>query len=208
MLHWMCAFAALAILIAAYRPVSFLDWALENALAFVCAVTLALAYRRVPLSDASYLMLAIFLGLHEFGAHYKYSDVPVGEWMKSWVGTSRNDFDRVVHFAYGLLCSYPLQELAMRTGIRNAWRSVIPIASILAFSALYEMLEAAMAGLVPPALSNDFSGLQGDIWDAQKDMFMAGLGAVVAVTTVAWLRYRRVAYPVVDRSLVLAARAE
>ena len=203
----MCALAAFVILAAADRPLSFLDWALENVLAFTCAAALAVTYRRLPLSDASYLMLALFLGLHEWGAHYKYSDVPLGEWMKPWVGTSRNDFDRIVHFSYGLLCSYPLQEVAMRTGIRNEWRSIIPVAAILAFSALYEMMEALVATVVPPTLSNDFSGLQGDIWDAQKDMGLAGFGALLTITTVFWLR-RRAEHAVFDRSLAMAARAK
>ena len=53
--------------------------------------------------------------MHEWGAHYKYSDVPLGEWMKPWLHTQRNNYDRVIHFSYGLLCAYPMQEFFMRT---------------------------------------------------------------------------------------------
>jgi putative membrane protein len=71
-------------------------------------------YRKLPLSDLSYAMIFVFLALHEWGAHYKYYDVPLGEWMKPWLHTDRNMYDRVVHFSYGLFMSYPLQELLMR----------------------------------------------------------------------------------------------
>ena len=203
----MCALVAFAILAAAYRPLSFLDWLLENALVMLFLATLTLTYRRFALSDTSYVLLALFLCLHEWGAHYKYSDVPLGEWMKPWLHTTRNSFDRIVHFSYGLLCSYPLQELVMRTGVRNAWRSILPVGLILAFSAIYEILEGLMAVLVSPELSNDFSGLQGDVWDAQKDMSMAGLGSLVAVATIAWLRHRR-SVTVTHHSMAMAAQAK
>ena len=95
----------------------------------------------------------------------------------------------------------------MRTGVRNAWRSILPVGLILAFSAIYEILEGLMAVLVSPELSNDFSGLQGDVWDAQKDMSMAGLGSLVAVATIAWLRHRR-SVTVTHHSMAMAAQAK
>ena len=86
----------LAFVLAAYRPDTVFDWALENAL--VCCFILALiwSYRKLPLSDLSYLCILVYLVLHEWGAHYKYSDVPLGEWMKVWLHTHRNHYDRIV----------------------------------------------------------------------------------------------------------------
>lgn len=191
-LHWVCAGVALAILVSAYRPEEVDDWAMENSLVIVFVAVLAATYKRLPLSDTSYLCIFVFLALHEWGAHYKYSDVPLGEWMKPWFGTMRNHYDRAAHFSYGLLCGYPLQELVMRTGIRNRWRYVVPVALTLSFSALYEMLEAFMASILTPERGEEFVGMQGDMWDSQKDMFLAMAGAALAMVAVAAIRYRRV----------------
>jgi len=181
-LHWMCALGALAIGLSAYHPERVFDFFLENATASAFMITLALTYRRLPLSHLSYALLLGYLCLHEWGAHFKYSDVPLGEWMKPWLHTQRNNYDRVVHFAFGFLLCYPFQEMFTRAvGVRGRWRYILPLETILALSAIYEMLEAFMASILSPERAEEFVGMQGDIWDSQKDMFDAGLGAVVGL---------------------------
>jgi putative membrane protein len=185
---------ALAFLAAAYRPDTVFDWALENAL--VCCFLLALiwSYRKLPLSDLSYLCILAYLCIHEWGAHYKYSDVPLGEWMKPWLHTQRNHYDRVAHFAYGLLCSYPMQEAFIRSArVGGAWRYYLPIEATMACSAVYEIMEAGMASILSPQRGEEFVGMQGDIWDSQEDMLMAGLGSVVAMIIIYQFRKRRAA---------------
>lgn len=188
-LHWMCVLGALAIAVSAYRPERVFDFFLENATASVFMIALAITYRRLPLSDLSYALLLAYLCLHEWGAHYKYSDVPLGEWMKPWLGTQRNNYDRVVHFAFGFLLCYPFQEMFTRAvGVRGRWRYVLPVETILALSAIYEMLEAFMASILSPERGEEFVGMQGDMWDSQKDMFDAGLGSIVGMVVIAVLR--------------------
>ena len=114
-LHWICAATVLAFLVAAFRPDTVFDWALENTLVFILIPLLIWSYRKLPLSDLSYLLILLYLCVHEWGAHYKYSDVPLGEWMKGWLHTQRNHYDRVAHFSFGLLLSYPFQEVFMRS---------------------------------------------------------------------------------------------
>jgi putative membrane protein len=193
-LHWLCAGMALAIAISAYRPESVYDWFLENTLVFTLLVTLAATYRRLTLSNLSYLLLLVYLSVHEWGAHYKYSDVPLGEWMKPWLATQRNDYDRVIHFCYGLLCGYPMQEFFMRKlNVTSRWKYYLPVESILALSAVYELLEAMMANILTPERGEEFVGMQGDIWDSQKDMLMATLGAISLMVILAVVRHRRAA---------------
>jgi putative membrane protein len=183
---------ALVFAAAAYRPDTVFDWALENALVFCFIVALIGTYRKLPLSDLSYLLIFIYLAMHEWGAHYKYSDVPLGEWMKGWLHTQRNHYDRVAHFAYGLLCSYPMQEAFIRAArVGGAWRYYLPIEATLACSAVYEMMEAGMASVLSPQRGEEFVGMQGDIWDSQEDMLMAGLGSVLAMVCVYQFRKRR-----------------
>ena len=199
---------ALVLALAAYRPDTVFDWALENAVVFFFLLALVCTYKKLPLSDLSYFCIFVYLALHEWGAHYKYSDVPLGEWMKVWLHTQRNHYDRVAHFSYGLLCSYPLQEVFIRAvKAPGMWRYYLPIESILACSAVYEMMEAGMAAVLSPQRGEEFVGMQGDIWDSQEDMLMAGLGSVVAMLCVYRLRKRRAAKSAL-REMALAGHAK
>jgi len=180
---------AAVIVVTGYRPERVFDWWLENAAALTFLGVLTFTYRRLPLSDLSYLLIFVYLAMHEWGAEYKYSDVPLGEWMKPWLHTTRNHYDRVMHFSYGLLLSYPMQEWFMRVvGVRSRWRYLLPVEMTLSFSACYEMLEAFAASVLTPERGEEFVGMQGDMWDSQKDMFMAGLGAVTAMIVIAMVR--------------------
>jgi putative membrane protein len=191
-LHWICVAAGLAFLLAAFHPDTVFDWALENTLVFILVPILIYTYRKLPFSDLSYLLILAYLCIHEWGAHYKYSDVPLGEWMKVWLHTQRNHYDRVAHFSFGLLLSYPFQEVFMRMAkVGGMWRYYLPIEATLSFSAIYEMLEAGSASILSPQRLEEFVGMQGDPWDSQEDMLMAGLGSIVAMICVYQFRKRR-----------------
>src|SRR5579862_4109803 len=191
-LQRLCVAMLLVILISSYRPDKVFDWWLENVTALAFLAMLVLTYRRLPLSDLSYLLIFFYMFGHEWGAHYKYSDVPLGEWIKPLLHTQRNHYDRIMHFLYGFLLSYPMQEFFMRkVGVRNRWRYLLPVEMILSFSAIYEMLEALAASVLSPERGEEFVGMQGDMWDSQEDMFMAGLGAVAAMILIATIRHYR-----------------
>ena len=204
----LCVVMASAIAISAFRPESVYDWFLENALVFGFLAALAVTYRRLALSDLTYTLLLLFLCFHEWGAHYKYSDVPLGEWMKPWLATKRNDYDRVIHFSYGLLCAYPMQEVFKRSAkVPGRWQYYLPIECTLALSAFYELLEALMANILTPERGEEFVGMQGDIWDSQKDMSVALMGSIVSVGIILALRYRRAARVAAAEVVELAYRA-
>ena len=181
----------------AIHPDKVFDFFLENGAVLILLCALVPTYRKLPLSDLSYVLIFVYLSLHEWGAHYKYYDVPLGEWMKTLLHTNRNMYDRVVHFSFGLLMSYPLQEVLMRkVGVRNGWRYVLPVEAILSFSAIYEMMEAGAAMVLSPERGEEFVGMQGDMWDSQKDMFVAGMGSVIAMVLIGvvrqWIKSRAV----------------
>jgi putative membrane protein len=188
-LHWICIGSFIALALNAYHPEKVFDFALENAAISAGLLLAILTYRRLPLSDLSYTLLFVFFCLHEYGAHYKYSDVPLGEWLKPWLHTKRNHFDRITHFSFGLMFSYPMQEIAIRAlRVTGRWRYYLPVECTLALSAIYEMLEAGMAMILSPERGEEFVGMQGDMWDSQEDMFMAGLGSVVAMVVIYQIR--------------------
>ena len=190
--HWICAGIVAILAITAYHPDKDFDWFLENAAVTVTLIGIFLSYRRMPFSDLSLLLMFVYLCIHEYGAHYKYSDVPVGEWIKPLLHTTRNHYDRMSHFTFGLFLAYPIREIAMRkVRVTGKWLYLIPVESILAISAIYEMFEALMASILSPERGEEFVGMQGDMWDSQKDMFDAGVGALVALLIIATFVNRR-----------------
>ena len=118
--------------------------------------------------------------LHILGSHYTYSEVPLGYFLQDLFGASRNMYDRLVHFSFGLLLGYPLREVFVRiTKAKGFWGYWFPFEITLAFSCIYELIEWWAAISVDPSAGLAFVGSQGDIWDAQKDMLMAGIGAII-----------------------------
>jgi len=194
-LQGILAVYALVWILTAWKPLYPHDWMMENLLVFVTVPALALTYRRFPLSDLSYLLIALLLALHSIGAHYTYSNVPFGFYLKEALHLSRNPFDRLVHFSFGLLMAYPVREIFLRVAkTRGFWNYYLPLDVVLAFSAVFELFEMAAALITSPELGDAYLGTQGDVFDAQKDMLMAGLGAVIAMT-LTWLLRRRLFLP-------------
>ncbi len=166
----------------AVRPLYRQDWLLENLLVIPFFILLVTTYRRFAFSNLSYLLITLFMSLHAVGAHYTYAEVPFGFWLQKVFSFSRNHFDRIVHFAFGLLMAYPARELFFRIAhSRGFWAYYLPIAMVLAFSGMFEVIEMIAALIVSPELGDAYLGTQGDIWDAQKDMLAATAGAVIAM---------------------------
>jgi putative membrane protein len=172
------------------------DWALENALVIVFAIVVAASYRHLLLSRVSYTLIFLFLCLHEVGAHYTYAEVPYDAWCTSLTGTSfnelvgweRNNFDRVVHFAYGLLLAYPMREVFLRVAaVRGFWGYFFPLLFTMSTSMVFELFEWGAAEVFGGDLGMAYLGTQGDIWDGHKDMALASLGALVAMLFTALL---------------------
>jgi putative membrane protein len=180
----------------AIEPLYRHDWALENVLVLVSAVGLGLTYKRFTFSRVSYTLIFLFLCLHQVGAHYTYAEVPYDQWFETLTGRSfnelvgweRNNFDRIVHFLYGLLLAYPIREIYLRiAGVSGFWGYFLPFNLTMSTSLIYELLEWGTAEVVGGDLGMAYLGIQGDVWDAHKDMLLAGAGALAAMTVTALL---------------------
>jgi putative membrane protein len=146
--------------------------------------------RRWPMSTASVGCIVAFFVLHTIGGRYTYTNTPYDDWAAALFGVTisdlfgfeRNHYDRLVHFSYGLLIVRPTLELLERH-VRVPPRLAIYIAieSVIAVSALYELLEWLLALVMAGPLADDYNGQQGDTWDAHKDMALAAAGALVAL---------------------------
>lgn len=168
----------------AVAPFNRSDWLLENVPVFAGIAFTIATYRAFALSNLSFLLIAVFLGLHAVGAHYTYEHVPFGEWIKPLLGAQRNQYDRLAHFAFGLLLTFPIVE-AIRNSTRSTWTAAFSLSAfvVLAVSGLYEMIEALFASIISPALGKAYLGTQGDVWDAQKDMAVALVGTLATLVT-------------------------
>ncbi|HEY4646776.1 MAG TPA: DUF2238 domain-containing protein [Steroidobacteraceae bacterium] len=166
------------------------DWLLENMLVFIAVPLLIFGIRRLRLSNLSYTLLFLFFVLHEIGAHFTYSLVPYDAWfeglsgrpLNGLLGWERNHYDRVIHFAYGLLILPAVVELiAYVASPRGIWRFILPVTFIFSHSVIYEMVEWGAAWRFGGDLGTAYLGTQGDEWDSQKDMALAALGAVIGM---------------------------
>jgi putative membrane protein len=162
------------------------DWLLENLLVFAAVGLLVGTFRRFQFSNVSYGLFALFLALHAYGAHYTYAETPFGFWLAETLDLPRNHYDRIVHFAFGLLLIYPLRELMQRVlKLRRVWAYLLPFLVILAMSSVYEQIESWVARIVNPELGSAYLGTQGDEWDAQRDMDRAMTGAAIGLGCIA-----------------------
>ncbi len=170
---------------AAYEPKHFDDWLLENILVFIFVPIIYLTGRYFRLSLLSYTLITIFMILHVIGSHYTYAETPFGYTLGKWLGTDRNMYDRLVHFAFGFLLAYPIREMSVRVAkMRGFWGYFVPFMIISAMGGFYEVIEWIAAVNVDPVAGSAFLGTQGDEWDAQKDIALAVVGAFLSLLIV------------------------
>jgi len=171
---------------AAVNPLFFDDWLLENILVFIAVPLLIWRRKSFEFSLLSYWFITTFLILHLIGSHYTYAEVPWGFTLGEWLGTTRNMYDRLIHFLFGVLIVYPLYELVVRAEkMKGFWSYFVPFMIISAFAGFYEVAEWAAAVLVAPEAGTAFLGSQGDVWDAQKDMMLAMVGSLGMLLVIA-----------------------
>lgn len=165
------------------------DWALENVLVGVGLLWLVRRHRVAPFSNAAYVLVFVFGVLHEIGAHHTYSEVPYDAWARAVTGQTvsdvldltRNHFDRLAHFAFGLLLFRPVREYVETDGpLYGVAPYLYPVALLATMSLIFELIEWGAAVVFGDDLGQAYLGTQGDVWDAQKDMALALLGSVIA----------------------------
>jgi putative membrane protein len=190
--RWLQAFMAVFLVCWASSYIGNTDssnWLLENALTAIFLAALIFGYKKYQFSDVSYLLICIYLCLHVYGSTYTYAENPLGYWLKDALQWRRNHYDRIVHFSFGFLLAYPMRELFLKWFKFPEWVAwTLPIEITLSISALYELIEWAVADVFFREQGTAYLGTQGDVWDAQKDTFLAVLGAVLATSIVSAIK--------------------
>lgn len=166
----------------AYQPYDLLTWALEASPAIIGAIILLVTYRRFELTGLLYVLIFLHAIVLVVGAHYTYAKVPYFDNFMSFVWPDRNNYDKLGHFMQGLVPAMLCRELVMRFNVFNsrAWMNFFIVSFCLGFSAFYELIEWWVA-LLSSEASDSFLGTQGYVWDTQSDMFLALIGAIVAL---------------------------
>lgn len=177
---------------AAYYPTDPKEWLLENCLVFLLVGMIFIMARHFTFSNTSLTLITIFLVFHLAGSHYAYTQVPFGYVLQDWLGETRNMYDRFMHLLFGLMFTYPCFELTERIMKTKRFASYyMAFNMILAFSAIYEVLEWLAVRHIDVNASMYFVGAQGDNWDTPKDMALASVGAImVLICTLLIRRYR------------------
>ena len=177
---------AVALVVSGIGPADRTTWWLEIFPILLAVPVLLVTRNRFPLTALVYRLIFVHALILMLGGHYTYAEVPLGFWMQEWFGFARNHYDRIGHFAQGFVPAIVAREILLRRSplVRGKWLFTIVTALCLAISACYEFVEwwaAVMGGSAADA----FLGTQGDVWDAQWDMFMALIGAITAQVVLA-----------------------
>ena len=186
------AIVALGLVWSGVRPYDRLTWVLEVVPVLIAMPLLAWTARRFPLTPLVYVLIAVHCLILMYGGHYTYALTPLGDWMQDVFGFTRNHYDRIGHLMQGFGPAIVARELLLRTSpLRpGKWLFALIALSILGVSACYEFAEwwAAIAG---GDAAGAFLGTQGDVWDTQWDMFLAGCGAILAQVLLARVHDRQ-----------------
>ncbi len=166
-----------------FTPESRLNWLLEVGPGLIGAAVLVSTYRLFRFSRFVYVCVAVHIVILAYGGFYTYAKAPLGEWMKALLGGTRNNYDKIGHFAFGFFPVFTIRELYLRKGLMKdgGWLSFTAVAIVGGFAAVYELIEWAAAAVLDPAGGDAFLGTQGDVWDAQKDMAWAIVGATLGL---------------------------
>lgn len=167
-------------------------WVLEVFPILIGFPILFFTYSKFKFTNLVYLLLIIHFVVLSVGGIYTYAKVPLGFWMQDWFGFTRNNYDKIGHFVQGFIPALLIREVLLRTSPlkRGKWLAFIVASICLAISAFYEFIEwwaAALQG----ASADAFLGTQGYEWDAQSDMFLALVGSIFALVSLAWLQDRQ-----------------
>ncbi len=184
---YLVAFTYLAV-----GPVDYVQWWYMNIASALIILVVGMFYLHSRLTNMAYASVLLFLLIHTVGAHYTYSQCPVGEWLKGFLGSGRNNYDRLVFLAFGLLISTPIMEILYhRFRLRYTEACLISVLIIVAFCALNSLTDMLVASFSSTRAIFALKEAQGDIWTSQRDIAMSLLGAALNMGNCILIKIKR-----------------
>jgi len=177
----------------AWQPHDYPTWWLEVTPALVALLVLIVTRQRFPLTSLAYWLILVHSIILMVGGHYTYAEVPLGDWVRDLTGGTRNNYDKLGHLAQGFVPAIVAREILVRNRVVavKGWLSFIVVCICLAISAFYELVEWWVA-LLSAEAADSFLGTQGYVWDTQSDMFLAMIGAILALVVFSRLQDRQI----------------
>jgi len=184
---WLIIFFA-AFIWSAVNPKDQFIWFLEVLPVIIGLIVLIYTYRNFKLTTISYVLILIHCVILLVGGHYTYAEVPLFDTLSEWFGSTRNNYDKLGHFAQGFVPAILAREVILRKEIikGKTWQSFFIICFCLGLSAFYEIIEWWVA-LASGEEAAAFLGTQGYVWDTQSDMWLALTGAIIALLSLSKL---------------------
>jgi len=172
----------IGLIVSGMYPHDYFTWILEVFPGIIGFIVLMFSFKRFRFTDFTYIFILIHCYILFIGGHYTYAEVPLFDWIKELFHQSRNNYDKVGHFAQGFIPAMVVRELFVRLEIvkRGKWLSFLCVCVCLSISACYELFEWFVA-VASGQSAEAFLGTQGDNWDTQSDMLFALIGAVCMV---------------------------
>ena len=166
----------------AIEPKDYLTWWLEVSPAIIGLVVLAVTWNSFRLTSLAYALILVHCIVLMIGGHYTYAEVPAFDWLKETFDLTRNNYDKVGHFAQGFIPVILAREILLRKKVIDGknWLAFLSVCFCLAFSAFYEIIEWWVA-LLSGESAEAFLGTQGYVWDTQSDMGWALAGAIISL---------------------------
>lgn len=156
------------------------DWAAEMIVPALMIAACAVGSRWLVFTRLAYWLIFIHVLIQLWGGHFTYGEEPLFGWFKERFSLARNHYDRLAHFALGFCLLVPIREVIVRAArVSRGWACFFSMAVIGAVAGWWELFEWGVVKL-NPRLTEAYLGTQGDIWDAQWDMFLASVGALAA----------------------------
>jgi len=174
------------------HPYDRTTWLMEIAPVLIALPVMVATYRRFPLTTLLYVLIFIHALVLIFGGIYTYARVPLGFWIENVLSLSRNPYDKIGHFMQGFVPFLVTREILLRGGYLTSRKmtAFLSVCVAMAISAWYELIEWWSA-LAMGQGADEFLGTQGDPWDTQSDMFLAFIGASVALLIMSRLHDRQ-----------------
>lgn len=160
-------------------PHDYFTWFLEVFPGIIGCLVLVFTFKKFRFTYLTYCMILVHCYILFIGGHYTYAKVPIFDWIKDVLHHTRNNYDKVGHFAQGFVPAMIVRELFVRKQIikSKAWSNFLIICVCLSISAFYEFLEWFVA-IFSGESADSFLGTQGYAWDTQSDMLYASMGAI------------------------------
>jgi len=177
----------------AINPHDYFTWILEVFPAIIGFVILLLTFRQFSFTYLTYCFILIHCWILFIGGHYTYAQVPLFNWVRDVFHQTRNNYDKLGHFAQGFIPAMIVREVYIRQNIiqKKTWTPFLTVVVCMAISMCYEFLEWFVS-VASGSSGDSFLGTQGDVWDTQSDMLFATIGAICMVVFMSKIQDRQI----------------